>query len=109
MKILLITAFSLISLGATYTKDVKVLIPFVKSTPYGVYSDTLTFSKIEFELKSDAELEVLKNARVNSWIASLEAAKTAPKYVPTTEDIDREIAELEARIVVLKVLKESKK
>ena len=50
--------------------SISMIINFSFETPYGRFSDALHFGN---ELPSDAEIEAMKQARLDSWVAAITA------------------------------------
>jgi hypothetical protein len=55
---------------ALYRLGVIMTIDFSFDTPYGRFSDALHFGD---EVPSDAEIEAMKQARLDNWIAAITA------------------------------------
>lgn len=64
-----------------------IKIDFEQETVHGIYRDAITLP--DDHTLTDAEIEAIKQQRVNNWISMIEA--------PTPELTPEEIAELEAQ------------
>ena len=64
-------------------------IDFEFDTPYGKFADALWFSDDE-PTPSDAEIEILKQQRLNDWLAIFTAPVDVPVDAPV-EDVPPEV------------------
>ena len=62
-----------------------MIINFSFDTPYGKFADALHFAD---ELPSDAEIEAMKQARLDSWVAAITAHV---EEVPVEEVLAEEV------------------
>ena len=76
---------------------VMIQVRFSKPTQYGSYEDALYFSLSEYATKSPADIDALKQARVDNYI---NAVKNPPAPVQLTKaDIQAQIDATSAQIV----------
>lgn len=87
--------------AATYGPDVRVQVIIEAQTPEGKFMDALMLTKAEFDAASDAQIAALKTARVDAWVAAVQAAKQAPPPVVSKQALEDEKAQLEARLAVV--------
>ena len=76
---------------------VMIQVRFSKPTQYGSYEDALYFSLSEYATKSPADIDALKQARVDNYI---NAVKNPPAPVQLTKaDIQAQIDALSSQVV----------
>lgn len=91
MKILAAILFLFFTIPAfAGTQRERVQILFTEDTPYGEYTDALYFTPDEYLLKTQADLDTLKQQRVSGYV---NAIQNAPAPVEATKE------ELQAQIV----------
>ncbi len=94
--LLLILFFSITTPSFAATQKERVQILFTEDTPYGEYTDALYFTPDEYLLKTQADLDILKQQRVSGYV---NAIKNAPAPVePTKEELQAEIVVLQEQI-----------
>ena len=81
------------------TDQVFVQVRFKEQTEIGEFNDALYFSQVEYDSKTQDEINNLKQARVDNWVNSIKNAP--PSVEPTNAQLEAEKAELQARIAVL--------
>jgi len=64
------------------TQEKRIQIIFRTDTAYGAYQDALWFSQTEYDALKDGELEAMKQARVDKWVAVV----SVPPKVLTDEE-----------------------
>lgn len=87
--------------AADYTDDIRILVPVVRRTSEGVFRDAITYSKAEYDAKTNAEIKADGDARAAAWVAAVQAAKTRPPVVPTRAELQAERDRLAAELAVI--------
>lgn len=91
-------------------KTARIQVLISEPTPEGQFNDALYFSVDEFENLSDEEVEVLKQERVNAWLALQDEARkprpdpTEAELVERKENLLESIAELEREVAKIDIL-----
>ena len=70
---------------ATWEKKIQVKI--TANTDVGRFNDAIYFDEAAFDALSSNEIDVMANARVDAWVAFVEAQSSQPPYVPTKDDL----------------------
>lgn len=79
-------------------EEVKIRFLFREETPYGVFQDAIYFTQAEFAAIPRVELDALKLARKNAWLAIVSVSQ--PKA--TKEQLEEELAQKEIDLQELK-------
>lgn len=91
------------SLASAATQKERVQILFTEDTQYGEYTDALYFTPEEYLLKTQADLDILKQQRVSGYV---NAIKNAPAPVePTKEELQAQIVSIDEQSASLAVQK----
>jgi len=79
----------------TNTQETRIQVTFRVNTPKGTYQDALWFTKEEYDKKTQAEIDVMKQERIDKWIKIV----STPTPELTLEDIQREIDNQQSMVV----------
>ena len=79
------------------SEQIMIQIRFKEQTEVGEYNDALYFDLPTYENMIQADVDVLKQARVTNWVNS---AKNAPAPIePTKAELQAQKAELETQLL----------
>jgi hypothetical protein len=82
------------------SEQVQVIVE--NTDPDGtVFRDAIYVTQQQRAVLTDADLVVMGNARVTAWKAAVEAAKNAPPYVPTKEEVQAQLESMVQQKVLL--------
>jgi len=67
--------------------ETQKMVRIKRNVPgYGDFHDAIYFTEAEFAAMSEAQVEAAIQQRITNWVATIEAARAAPK--PTNEEIE---------------------
>lgn len=101
-KIIILFIFSIIS-SPCFADEVFVQVRFSKETKFGTFQDALYFTEDEYAIKTQDEINTLKEERVANYIDKIENAPppvelTKEQLISFKEELLRQVAEVEEKI-----------
>lgn len=79
--------------------DIRIQVPIEQTTPYGTFHDALYFTPAEYAALTEADIEALKQARVDAWVAAVSTPRKPAE--PTAEDLAADAARVRREFEVL--------
>ncbi|MFA6278864.1 MAG: hypothetical protein WCS97_01025 [Candidatus Paceibacterota bacterium] len=76
----------------------SIQVKISENTPEGQFNDSIYYTPEQWAAKTPADIAADKKARVDNWLKTIKAAKAAPPYVPTKEELQRQADELQAQL-----------
>ena len=76
--------------------EIKVQVNFTADTIYGSYGDALYFTELEWASTIPTQVEAMKQARIDKWVAYMASVTSPP--LPTKEELQKRVAGIEETI-----------
>ena len=77
------------------SQQIRTQILFTENTKYGEFTDAIYMTQEEYVVKTQEEIDALKQERVDNYVSAIDNAST-PKE-PTKEELQAELAHIEAQ------------
>ena len=82
--------------------EIKVQVNFTADTIYGSYGDALYFTELEWASTIPTQVEAMKQARIDKWVAYMDTAvvpkePTKADLIAQVDGINQHVAGLNAR------------